>query len=31
MSHVAAAEGEKACDERKQGNGGYDDECTRHG
>jgi hypothetical protein len=30
MSHVAAAEGEKACDQREQGDGGYDDERTRH-
>jgi hypothetical protein len=31
VPHIAAAEGEKARDEREQGDGGYDDERTRHG
>jgi hypothetical protein len=31
VPHVAAAEGQKACNQREKGNGGYDDERTRHG
>jgi hypothetical protein len=31
MSHIAAAEGEKTCDQREQGDCGNDDERTRHG
>jgi hypothetical protein len=31
MPHIAAAEGEKACDQGDYGDGGDNDEGTRHG
>jgi hypothetical protein len=30
-AHIAAAEDEKTSEHRNQSDGGYDDECARHG